>query len=376
VRVEVDRRVKRVLIWRQGSLGDTIVALPSFHVIAETFPDAERRLLTNQSANPNIAPAVDVLRNANLVHGTIAYPVQTRSLAAIFRLAKEIRSWKPEVGIYLVEARGQRQHLRDLLFMRLLGVSRVVGFSPRGALSDYPVIGPDGLRESEASRLLRAVAALGEAGVDEDAAWDLRLGADEVSAAARALAPVSGASGVLAFSIGTKVPANDYGDANWGEVLTRLGDLRPDLAVVGLGAPGEAARTDRLLERWPGPSLNLCGTLHVRESAAVLKQSMAFMGHDSGPMHLAAAMGTPCVAVFSARNPPGIWFPRGRTNAIFYKATSCSPCGLAECHAEGMRCILTIDPGAVARACAELCDVACAKPVSNREAALSAANRR
>jgi hypothetical protein len=49
--VVVDRSVRRVLIFRLGSLGDTIVALPAFHLIARAFPDAERIVLTDEPRN-------------------------------------------------------------------------------------------------------------------------------------------------------------------------------------------------------------------------------------------------------------------------------------------------------------------------------------
>jgi ADP-heptose:LPS heptosyltransferase len=57
-----------------------------------------------------------------------------------------------------------------------------------------------------------------------------------------------------------------------------------------------------------------------RESAALLARAAAFIGLDSGPMHLAASVGTPVVAIFSTQNPPGAWFPVGRRHRILYPA--------------------------------------------------------
>jgi len=50
----------------------------------------------------------------------------------------------------------------------------------------------------------------------------------------------------------------------------------------------------------------------------VLRLVDVFLCHDSGPMHLAAAVGTPCVAVFSRHNPPGRWFPYGPDHTVLY----------------------------------------------------------
>ena len=70
---------KRVLIYRLGSLGDTLIALPAFHLIARAFPDAERRLLTNFPVNVKAPPAAAILENTNLIHGYFRYAARTRS---------------------------------------------------------------------------------------------------------------------------------------------------------------------------------------------------------------------------------------------------------------------------------------------------------
>ena len=98
-------------------------------------------------------------------------------------------------------------------------------------------------------------------------------------------------------------------------------------------------RGDELCHEWVGPTLNLAGKLTPRESAAVLERARLFIGHDSGPMHLAAALGTPCVAIFSARNKPGVWFPRGDGHKIIYHQTECYGCGLTVCEKYGAKCI-------------------------------------
>ena len=121
---------------------------------------------------------------------------------------------------------------------------------------------------------------------------------------------------VLGLSIGTNQPINDWGDANWEAVLQALQSL--DFGLVLFGGVEDRLRSQRLAERWRGPVLNLCGELSVRMSAAMMKHMLLLLCHDSGPMHLAAAVGTRCVAVFSRRNPPGKWFPLGSGHKVLY----------------------------------------------------------
>jgi ADP-heptose:LPS heptosyltransferase len=104
------------------------------------------------------------------------------------------------------------------------------------------------------------------------------------------------------------------------------------------------------LQLWDGPKLNLCGKCTPRESAAVLAGALVFIGHDSGPMHLAAGVGTDCVVIFSARSPRGQWFPLGEGHEVFYRDVSCSGCRLFECVSEGKRCLAGISVEEVAQA--------------------------
>ena len=58
---------KRVLIYRLGSLGDTLVALPALHLVARAFPDAVRRMLTNFPVNVKAPAAAAILGDSRLV---------------------------------------------------------------------------------------------------------------------------------------------------------------------------------------------------------------------------------------------------------------------------------------------------------------------
>jgi ADP-heptose:LPS heptosyltransferase len=59
-------------------------------------------------------------------------------------------------------------------------------------------------------------------------------------------------------------------------------------------------------------------------------------------MHLAAAVQTPCVAVFAARNIPRVWFPYGKQHRVVYHKVDCAGCGLETCIIERKKCITSI----------------------------------
>jgi ADP-heptose:LPS heptosyltransferase len=73
---------------------------------------------------------------------------------------------------------------------------------------------------------------------------------------------------------------------------------------------------------WKGPILNLCGVLAPRQSAAALSRALVFVGHDSGPMHLGAAVGIPCVCMFGNYNRPRRWHPYGTQHRVLHNTNS------------------------------------------------------
>ena len=336
---------KRVLIYRLGSLGDTLIALPSLHLIARAFPNAERRMLTNFPVNVKAPPAAAILDNTDLVHGFFRYAVGTRSPSALASLWWQLLRWRPEVLVYLAASRGIEAARRDAAFFRLCGIRRLVGIPLTLDMQQNLWQEPYQALEPEGARLARNLAEIGDADIDTPASWDLHLTPSEHACAAEALAPLSDRP-IIAVSVGTKVQSKDWGRDNWRSLLTQLARLYPGHALALTGAPEESEASEYAAEGWrqtPGaPTVNLCGQLTPRESAAAFARARIFIGHDSGPMHLAAAVQTPCVAIFAARNKPRVWFPYGRQHRVVYHQTDCWGCALESCINERKRCLTSI----------------------------------
>jgi heptosyltransferase III len=345
------RSTKRVLIYRLGSLGDTLVALPALHLVARAFPDAERRLLTNFPINAKAAPAADVLGNNGLVHGYFRYAVGTRSPLELLKLWWQLFRWRPQVLIYLGPARVVEDVRRDAKFFRLCGIPRLVGLPLTEELRTNRWDEIEQVHEPEGARLARNLAELGDAHLEVSANWNLHLTDAENKRAREVLSTTKGHP-LLAVSVGTKVQSKDWGRDNWRALLGRLATAYPDHALALCGAAEESDASEFAGEGWrensAGPIVNLCGLLSPRESAAVFSQARIFIGHDSGPMHLAAAVQTPCVAIFAARNKPRVWFPYGKQHRVVYHQTDCWGCELETCIVERKKCLTSITVDEVA----------------------------
>lgn len=349
----VQKKVKRVLIYRLGSLGDTLVALPALRLVARAFPDAERFMLTNFSVSSKAAPMSQVLDGTGLVHSYIEYPIGVRSFRILSELRRTIAELDADVLLYLTEPRGAFNTWRDVLFFRFCGIHRMIGIPYSRDKRRVRNLG-GGLYEYKGNRLARCVSALGDARLDDPRSFDPELSIDEKRDGVRMLAGLSDCRSLIAVSVGAKVDVNDWGDENWSTLIASLSGECSGCGLVMLGSADEYMRCDRLLQHWQGPALNLCGAVSVRVSAAVMKQAQVFIGHDSGPMHLAASVGTPCVAVFSSRNLPGEWYPQGKNDHVFFTPMVCQGCGLDVCEDREKECIRSITVGEVKAAAMKL----------------------
>ena len=334
------KKIKRVLIYRLGSLGDTVVVLPALHLIERTFPNAKRLMLTNIPVHAKAPAASAILGESGLVDGYMSYPVGTRSVGNLSQLWWQIRRFRPEVLVYLTKPRGDRAVKRDALFFRLCGAKHIVGL-PLGDLATPLHFPEKDLWEHESQRLLRTISELGDASIDDLSSWDLRLTPSELKRGDEARLPLEGRP-FIACGPGTKMQAKDWGEENWRQLLASLSKHLPGYGLMLIGAKEDAAVSDSASREWTGPIVNLCGQLTPRETAAALQGAAVFLGPDSGPMHLAAAQGVPCTIAFASRDKRGYWFPVGKGHEVVYHAMDCSPCYLEVCVEQKKKCLTSI----------------------------------
>ncbi|RXS93082.1 glycosyltransferase family 9 protein [Silvibacterium dinghuense] len=333
------RSVKRVLIYRLGSLGDTVVALPALRLVARTFAHAQKMMLTNLPVHAKAPAASAILGSSGLVDGYFSYPVGTRSPIKLLRLWWSIRRFRPDILIYLAKPRGEQAVLRDERFFRSCGVKTIVGLplGDRAINLQYS----SGLWESEAGRLARSIKDLGEIDLDAPESWDLGLSEAEERKASNVLSETEGRP-LIACGPGTKMQAKDWGTENWCALMTVLSGKLDRHVLVLVGAKEDRDVSAKLAVAWGGMAVNLCGDLSPRETAAVLRRTELFLGPDSGPMHFAAGAGVPCVIAFAARTRPGIWFPQGNGHRVLYRQMDCAGCNLETCTEHERKCLTAI----------------------------------
>lgn len=196
--------------------------------------------------------------------------------------------------------------------------------------------------EREAERLARCLTT--EFNVDHTSPtnWDLRLTAGEQSRVAGFLEPLRGAE-YFVVNMGGKAAEKDWGAANWEEMISRAIPMLERHSLVVVGAAEDRERGDQLIAARGGDGLNLCGGLTPRETYGVIKGARFFIGHDSGPLHLAAAAQVRCIGIFGDFNTPAKWHPVGEGHVIIHEMRGVAAISV-ERVLDALGCVLLASP--------------------------------
>ncbi len=114
------------------------------------------------------------------------------------------------------------------------------------------------------------------------------------------------------------------------------------IQIVGIGTPHEGERYRvEILPTFPQLQL-LRESLTVSEMFELFRLAYGYLGNDSGPMHVAAALDCPVAVIMSSRNSPGSWDPDTRRRLVIRHRTECEDCFLQDCVVERHRCMTSI----------------------------------
>ena len=351
---------RNILIFRIGHLGDTVVALPAFWAIRQRFPGSRLTLLTNiDLKNPQYISPASVLPAKGLFDAMIAYPTKLSGrgkASALVKLVSELRSRRFDAAIYLMPRQRTRKQIeRDRTFFRVCGIRELLGssFILENRL-DVPSPVPFAETTREARFLLDL---LNEIGIQSDGEkTDLLLTEAEIGSARSWIrASVAGfpESKLIAIAPGAKWRSKQWPEDNYAAVVSRILQDHNVFPIV-FGGEEDRSAGERMVVRW-GKGANAAGALSVRESAAVLRECTFYLGNDTGTMHLASAVGTPCVALFAAIDWKGRWSPLGEKHRLLRAHFHCKGCDLDRCVNQN-RCLELIEKEQVYEECLTLLD--------------------
>ena len=330
---------RTVLVARLDSVGDVLVQGPLVRAVAA---GADRVVFLAGPAGADAArllPGVDEVWTwaCPWILGDPP-PVDPADLTA---LTDRVRALAPAEAV--VSTSFHQSPLPLALLLRTAGVPRISAISVDypGSLLDVRHRVDDDLPEPE-----RALSLARAAGFDLPAGDDGRL------AVRRPLPAVAHEPGYVVLHPGASVPARAWPAHRCAEAVEALTDAGHRVLVTG--GPGERALTAAVAGT---RGVDLGGVLSLAELAAVLDGAAAVVVGNTGPAHLAAAVGTPVVSLFSPVVPAARWAPYGVPTVLL--GDQDAPCRLTrarECPVSGHPCLTSVTAGDVVAAVRRLVD--------------------
>jgi lipopolysaccharide heptosyltransferase II len=152
---------------------------------------------------------------------------------------------------------------------------------------------------------------------------------------------------------GASAPSRRYRPAGFAEVARRL-VLECGCRVLFTGDASERALVDSTRTMMRAASHSLAGELSLAEMAALIERAPLLISNNTGPVHIAAAVGTPVVDLYALTNPQHTpWLVPSR---VLKHDVPCQPCYKSVCPEEHHHCLELVEPDAVVRAACELLD--------------------
>ncbi|MDP8925267.1 MAG: lipopolysaccharide heptosyltransferase II [Chloroflexota bacterium] len=346
-------RAANLLCVRLDSLGDVLMTTPAIRALRESRPGRRVTLLTSPAgaAVARLVPEIDdvLVYEAPWMKATAPqadsrpeYAMADRLRAGGFDAAVifTVYSQNPLPSAMLC-------HLADIP-LRLAHCHE----NPYQLLSDW-VKDPepaDGIRH-EVRRHLDLVATVGSWTADERLSLRVR---PEVRAAVQDRLRALGIDGAGPWAVihpGASAPSRRYPPEGFAEAARRL-VIEDGWAVVFTGDAGERGLVDEIRARMDAPSHALVGALDLEELAALIGLAPVVISNNTGPAHIAAALGTPVVDLYALTNPQHT--PWAVPSRVLFHDVPCKWCYKSICPLGHQDCLRLVPPDAVVRAARDL----------------------
>ncbi|HZC08137.1 MAG TPA: lipopolysaccharide heptosyltransferase II [Ktedonobacterales bacterium] len=348
-----DPRIRRILVVRVDLLGDVVLSTPAVRALRRAYPRAKIDMLVQAPFDGILAGEPDINRilvwNPHVWRNPRDWLRPGSWRAALATLGR-MRLPRYDLAVSISGDIGS-------IVTRLSGARRRVGYAGEayGSFMTDPVPGARYLTHQHETRYVLGLAA---------AAGGIVQPGDEIPRLSAAPEPRARMRAALAEArerLGTTGPtialhagarngqAKRWPARHWAALARMLGDELGALVVL-TGAPNEAPLAGDV-ERMAGrPLLNLCGQTSLSDLKALLAECDLVISGDSGPMHIACALGRP-VIVLHGPTDPAISGPTTPDAIVLRLGLWCSPCydasATAECPFGNPTCMKDMAPGAV-----------------------------
>ena len=329
-----------ILIVKMSSIGDVIHTLPALNALRHRFPDAHITWLVEESASAVVRghEALDrviVLQRLDRTGGSRGL-FRPGNLGAVFRFIETLRDTRYDM---VIDFQGL---MKSAVMVWLSRGARKIGYSRTREWSYLALNERVPAYDMDKHAIFRYLNLVKRVGAEAEAVhFGIPFDERDKGRATSSLRRIGWAGQpVVAVNPMARWKTKLWPAENFSVLVDRLAEEH-ECFFVFTGAGSDRKEVARILSNMRRPQGDLTGQTDLRELAALYEMSRCVITTDTGPMHLAAAVGTPVVALFGATAP---WRtgPFGEGHEIVRSDLPCSPCFKKKCDTVG--CMNDVSP--------------------------------
>jgi heptosyltransferase-2 len=347
LKTTMHKQVRHILVIRLSSLGDVVLTTPALTALKKKLPQSHIFFLTK-------AQYVDLLRNDPRVSSLMEFdPVgKHRGLSGFRRLISQLRSYDFDLMVDL------HSNLRSLLIRRLVKSKTKLKYNKRW-LSRFLMVRCKFMATTAVQTVECYLEVLKRIQIEaEDKNPTIFTGQDEAKFAGDFLLErrVGKDDIMVGVSPGARWETKRWAEGKFQQVCRTLIE-RFGYKILLLGDVSEQRLIEGIEKESPeGKVLKAVGT-PLGKLMGLVERCACLVTNDSGPMHLASALGVPVVAIFGPTHPKLGFAPAGSPNVVLCADVDCSPCSLhgeRRCRKKSRFCMDLIQPERVVEAVGSL----------------------
>ena len=312
---------QRIGLVKLGAIGDVVNTLPFVNRLRAGFPSAEIEWIIGPGPHA-------LLEGQRSVDRFLVFDARDRGRWLEF--ARELRSRRFDLVIDM------QRILKSGLITRASGAPRRLGFDRARCkeaswLFTSERIAPNARPGTTLEQYLEFADHLGCPA--QEWRWDLPY---------TPFPPPARGERRVVLNLGASKPANRWYPDAWTRLIQRL------VGECGASVHLSGGREDRGLAQEVRALAAVAledhvGTLSLKQSAGLFAGAHLFVGCDTGPLHMAVALGTPVLALFGAADPARTG-PAGQLEHVVSEPAPCSPCRRRTCNVDGHPCMRLLTP--------------------------------
>jgi heptosyltransferase-2 len=323
----VQSNYKRILIVRTDRIGDVLLSTPVIKTLRGNYPNAYIAAMVSPYAK-------DIVDGNPYLDEVIIYDKEGshKSWRRSLKFAQNLK--KKRFDLALVLHPTNRVHLVTFFagIPRRIGYDRNFRFLLTDRIKHTKQLG----QKHELEYALDLVIDLGIEPKDKALFMPIKPESERWVEELFKREGIKASDRLLAIHPAASCPSKIWPNERFSDVAARLIE-RYGLKVLVIAGPKDLALAESVIKHMHKPAINLSGKTSVSQLSSVLKRCNLFISNDSGPVHIAAALGTPVISIFG-RNQKGLsptrWGPTGKKDKILHKEVGCIECLAHNCTKE------------------------------------------